>query len=88
MPIHVPEVIPDTELAARWDVSLRWLQDRFRSGEFPGRKISRRWYVTEDDCAEILRRTAVPAKTAVPQANVLLGSSMTKTTARRLGTTH
>ena len=90
MPVAVPEVISDVELAERWNISARWLQDRFRSGEFPGRKISRRWFVTDDDIAEILKRIAIPVKDAkIARVALSAGapqtSSMTKTTARRLG---
>jgi hypothetical protein len=62
MPVFVPDLISDVELAECWNISPRWLQDRFRSGEFPGRKVSRRWFVTDDDIAEILKRIAIPVK--------------------------
>jgi hypothetical protein len=83
MPIQLPEVIFVPELAKKLGCNPRWIEDGLRSGRFPGHKAGRTWVLTEDDCAEILRRTAVPAKT-IPQANVLPGSSVTKTTARRL----
>jgi hypothetical protein len=86
MPVHIPEVIFVKELAERLGCTPRWIEDRLRSGQFPGHKAGRTWVLTEDDCAEILRRTAIPAKTSVPQTNVPAGSSMTKTTARRLST--
>jgi hypothetical protein len=87
MPVFVPDLISDVELAQCWNISPRWLQDRFRSGEFPRRKISRRWFVNDDDIQEILKRIAIPvkdAKIALPPY-APTGSSMTKTTARRLG---
>jgi hypothetical protein len=86
MPVRLPDVIFVPELAERLGCTPRWIEDRLRSGEFPGHKASRKWVLTADDAAEILRRTAVPAKTPVPQTNVPAGCSMTKTTARRLRT--
>jgi Helix-turn-helix domain len=86
MPVVVPELISDVELAKRWNVSPRWVQNRFRSGEFPGRKISRKWFVTEDDIAEILKRIAIPVKDAkiMRSPDAPTGSSMTNTTVRRM----
>jgi hypothetical protein len=86
MPVFVPDLISDVELAERWNVSARWLQDRFRSGEFPGRKISRKWFVNDDDIAEILKRIAIPVKDAkiTLPLDAPKGSSMTKTTVRRM----
>jgi hypothetical protein len=86
MPVVVPELISDVELAKRWNVSPRWVQNRFRSGEFPGRKISRKWFVTEDDIAGILKRIAIPVKDAkiMRSPDAPTGSSMTNTTVRRM----
>ena len=86
MPVVVPELISDVELAKRWNVSPRWVQNRFRSGEFPGRKISREWFVNDDDIAEILKRIAIPVKDAkiMRSPDAPTGSSMTNTTVRRM----
>jgi hypothetical protein len=86
MPVVVPDLISDVELAQRWNVSPRWLQDRFRSGEFPGRKISRKWFISDDDIAEILKRIAIPVNDAkiMRSLDAPTGSSMTKTTVRRM----
>jgi hypothetical protein len=84
MPVYIPEVIFVKELAERLGCTPRWIEDRLRWGQFPGHKAGRTWVLTEDDCAEILRRTAIPVKTPVPSEADAKVSSMTKTTARRL----
>jgi len=89
MPVFLQHVVYIPQLADALGCRPRWIEDRVRSGEFPGRKICRKWAFTEDDIQEILRRLAVPANSepladaathVVPQI-----SSMTRTTARRLG---
>jgi hypothetical protein len=76
------------EAAAKLGKSERWLADKLRGGQFPGRKIGRTWKLTPDDLDEIVRLCAVApellprigaANCAVPQT-----SSMTTTTARRM----
>jgi hypothetical protein len=87
--VQLPEVIFVPELAEKIGCTPRWIENRLRSHEFPGHKAGRTWVLTSEDCAEILRRIAVPANTPLPpEADEPQGSSMTKTTARRLGTTH
>ena len=80
--IYVPQ------LAELLGCRTRWIEDRLRSGVFPGHKICRKWALTEDDVREILRRLARPAEyerpvdavaTVVPRV-----SSATRTTARRM----
>lgn len=34
--------------------SERWLIEQLRAGRFPGRKVARRWRLTEEDLAETL----------------------------------
>jgi hypothetical protein len=66
----------------------RWLADQLRARRFPGRKVGRKWMLSEDDLDEIVRRCAVapesapPADVAIPAVPQV--SSMTRTTARRL----
>jgi hypothetical protein len=66
MPVHIPEVIFVKELGERLGCTSRWIEDRLRWGQFPGHRAGRTWVLTEDDIAEILRRVAIPAKTASP----------------------
>ena len=89
MPVCLQPVVYVPQLAEALGCRPRWIEDRVRSGEFPARRISRKWAFTEDDIQEILRRLAVPSISepladagppVVPQA-----SSMTRTTAKRLG---
>lgn len=94
MSVSVPPLLSVPQLAKRLGCRSRWIEDRVRSGEFPGRKISRRWAFTEDDVQEIIRRIAVPAKSGPPAGAAIpvvpQGSSATRTTAsrmRRLGPT-
>ena len=66
----------------------RWLADQLRARRFPGRKIGRRWMLSEDDLDEIVRRCAVAPASARP-ADVVIPAvpqvgSMTPTTARRM----
>jgi hypothetical protein len=34
--------------------SPRWLMEKLRSGQFPGRKIGKSWRLTDEDIADIL----------------------------------
>ena len=66
----------------------RWLADQLRARRFPGRKVGRKWMLSEDDLDEIVRRCAV-APQAAPPAGVAIPAvsqvgSMTPTTARRM----
>ena len=66
----------------------RFVADKLRAGLWPGRKVGRKWVLTEDDLREIVRicvvnPTAPPADTANTQASPGI-SSMTRTTARRM----
>jgi hypothetical protein len=68
--------------------SPRWLADGLRAGRLPGRKIQRNWFLTPEDQHEILRLCAVVPKAGpTTDANPLApqSSSMTPTTARRIG---
>jgi hypothetical protein len=66
----------------------RWLADQLRARRFPGRKVARKWMLSEDDLDEIVRRCAVapqsppPAGVAIPAGPQV--DSMTPTTARRM----
>ena len=66
----------------------RWIEDKFRASLFPQHEVGRRWVLTDDDVEEIVRLCAVPAKAKqrchVNVTGPQVGSSMTKTTARRL----
>lgn len=76
------------EAAVQLGKSERWLADKLRAGQFPGRKIGRTWKLTPDDLDEIIRLCAVapepiPRSDAVNHA-VPRTSPMTRTTARRM----
>lgn len=62
-----PAMLSVAELAQKLGCTVRWIEDRCRSGKFPGRKLHRRWRFTEDDVQEILRLVAVPAREAAPE---------------------
>jgi hypothetical protein len=65
----------------------RWLADGLRSGRFPGKKVGRKWMLSDDDIAAILQICSVNhsfAFSADPSVSVAPSSSMTKTTFRRL----
>lgn len=66
-----------TEVAARLDVSRRWLIEQLRAGKFPGHRIGRQWRLTEADYDGILAATA---RKPLPKPS----SSATPTTRRRL----
>jgi hypothetical protein len=72
--------------AARIPCTQRWLADGLRSGRFPGHKIGRRWMLSADDIAAILKVCSVTP--GAFSTDTALGaapcSSMTKTTRRRL----
>ena len=65
------------EVAARLNVSRRWLIEKLRAGKFPGHKIGAQWRLTEADYDGILAATA---RTPLPPPP----SSATRTTRRRL----
>lgn len=65
--------------AERMGVSAHWYGLRLRDRTFPGRKIGRKWRVTEQDFQEALESTYTPAK---PKATDPAG--LTKTSRRRL----
>jgi hypothetical protein len=63
----------------------RWLADGLRSGRFPGRKIARKWMLSDQDIAAILEICSATSTTF--SAGTALGaptSSMTPTTVRRI----
>lgn len=75
------------QAAARIPCSERWLAQNLRSGRFPGKKIGRKWMLSDDDISAILEICAVnhaPAFSADSCVTAAALSSMTPTTARRL----
>jgi hypothetical protein len=63
----------------------RWLADNLRSGRFPGKKIGRKWMLSDDDIAAIVQICSVtPAALSADFSTDVTSSSMTKTTLRRL----
>jgi hypothetical protein len=82
----VPILKDIAQAAAAIPCTERWLADGLRSGRFPGRKIARKWMLSDQDIAAILEICSV-APTAVSAGStpcLAASSSMTKTTARRL----
>jgi hypothetical protein len=76
-----------SQAAAKLHCSERWLADNLRSHRFPGKKIARKWVLTEDDIVAILRICSVNHGSAFStdsSVSVAPSSSMTKTTLRRL----
>lgn len=76
------------QTAQRLGCKPRWLADQLRARRFPGHKVGRKWMLTEDDVHEIVQRCAVVAEasqcTGSATPPIPQGSSMTRTTARRL----
>jgi Helix-turn-helix domain len=74
------------QAAAKLQCSQRWLSDNLRAGRFPAKKIGRKWVLDDDDIATILRICSVaPAGSATDSSGSFApGTSMTKTTLRRL----
>jgi hypothetical protein len=67
----------------------RFVADKLRAGLWPGRKVGRKWVLTDEDLSKIISICSVnpmdaqpigTASSQAPQGN----SSMTLTTARRL----
>jgi hypothetical protein len=59
--MSVQPLVFDTRTAAELlGCSERWLKIQLRSGRFPGRKITKRWVLSEEDIAAILEMSAVP----------------------------
>lgn len=83
-----PLVFELDEAAVMLGKSKRWLEDRLRGGQFPGRKIGRTWKLAQDDLEEIVRLCAVAPTAATPTNSTDTAassrSSMTRTTARRM----
>ncbi|CAM2994652.1 helix-turn-helix domain-containing protein [Mycobacterium simiae] len=73
------------EAAKEIGTTERWLATQLRSGKFPARKMGRYWRFTDADLAEIIRLCAVPAGLATDATLSTPASSMTPTTARRMG---
>jgi hypothetical protein len=72
--------------AAEIGCTERWLADQLRAGRFPGKKIGRKWMLSDDDIAAILQICSVtPSVFSIDTALCASSSSsMTKTTRRRL----
>jgi hypothetical protein len=76
----VPNVYELSEAAAKIKVSQRFLATGLRCGRFPGSKAGRKWVLTDDDLVAILNICGQR-----PDRPAALGTSMTRTTARRMG---
>ncbi|MFI5783532.1 helix-turn-helix domain-containing protein [Nocardia sp. NPDC051570] len=59
------------EGAALLRQSERWYLTRLRSGELPGHKAGRSWYLTASDLAEAQVRTKVAAGAPLPDLSAL-----------------
>ena len=64
----------------------RWLAGGLRSGRFPGKKIGRKWMLSDDDIATIIKICSVAPAAFSTDAGLCAApaSSMTRTTLRRL----
>ncbi|MGZ4530434.1 MAG: hypothetical protein ACXVYA_12600, partial [Mycobacterium sp.] len=60
----------------------RWLADGLRSGRFPGKKVGRKWMLSDDDIAAILQICSVtPSAFSIDtELCAAPSSSLTKTT--------
>jgi hypothetical protein len=74
------------DAAAELHCSERWLADNLRAGRFPAKKIGRKWLLSGDDIAAILRICSVTPSVFTTDLAVYAApsSSVTKTTLRRL----
>jgi hypothetical protein len=88
LPPATPLLFTLDQAAARLGCKPRWLADQLRDRRFPGRKVARKWMLSQDDLDEIVGRCAVAPKSALPAdvaaLDVRPGTSMTPTTARRI----
>jgi hypothetical protein len=97
--VSLPLVYDLNEAAIKLGKSERWLADKLRLHQFPGRKVGRTWKLTPDDLDEIIQLCAVSPGAAshsnaeapepasgvdAAQRPVPQASSMTRTTARRM----
>ncbi|MDV7197040.1 helix-turn-helix domain-containing protein [Rhodococcus kroppenstedtii] len=79
---------PLTEGAERLGVSVDWYMRQLRARKLPGHKLGRKWRLTEDDLAEALRLTAMPALAPRPDPAGLTAGSRRRLERRGLnGTT-
>jgi hypothetical protein len=74
------------QAAAELHCSERWLANNLRAGRFPAKKIGRKWVLDDDDIAAILQICSVTPDGFSTDSPVSFapGSSMTKTTFRRI----
>ena len=70
---------PVNEGAERLGVSVDWYMRQLRARKLPGHKLNNKWRLTEDDLAEALRLTAMPALMPEPDR-----SGLTAVSRRRL----
>lgn len=74
-----------SEAAAKIRGNVRWLADGLRAGRFPGKKIGRKWVLSDEDIVAILEICSVNHTSAFSADSCgTASSSMTPTTARRL----
>jgi hypothetical protein len=76
------------QAASELHCSERWLANNLRAGRFPAKKIGRKWVLDDDDIAAILQICAVTPDGFSSDSPVSFapGSSITKTTLRRIST--
>jgi hypothetical protein len=76
-----------SEAAEELLCSERWLADKLRAGQFPAKKIGRKWVLSDDDIAIILQICSInhtSTFSADSSVSAAPSTSMTKTTLRRL----
>ena len=90
MSAPTPPLFFDVATVAGWlRHSEKWLCDQLRTGRLPARRIGRRWAFTKEDLDAIVELCAIGPKAPTPDdlttPAISQRSSMTRTTARRLG---
>ncbi|WP_155764407.1 DNA-binding protein [Mycobacterium colombiense] len=74
-----------SEAAIKLHGNVRWLADGLRAGRFPGKKIGRKWVLSDEDIVTILEICTVNHTSEFSAGSCgAASSSMTPTTARRL----
>lgn len=63
--------------------SERWLVDQLRAGRFPGRKVGRRWRMTDSDIRDTLDTCHNGARRAV-EVSVIGSSGLTPTSRKKV----
>lgn len=89
MPISTIFLLNVEQASVALGCTPKWLADQLRARRFPGRKIGRKWMLSGEYVDEILKICAVKPQVMAghdaSKPEVSHRTSMTRTTARRMG---